>query len=305
MDTVVEKILNTVSDITELPEGAHNIRVNGKAESRKSTKNIEIKTKEDNPGIDIIVKPGTKKEFIHIPVVVNASGTVDLVYNDFYIGENSDVQIIAGCGIHNDGTHITQHDGIHTFHVGKNARVKYVEKHYGEGVGNGENILNPVTIIHLDKGSYMEMESIQIEGVDSTNRVTEADLADDATLITREVIMTNGIQEAKTHFHIELNGKNSKTDVVSRSVAKGESKQVFASVINGNNECRGHSACDAIIMDNATVKATPDVTANHVDAQLIHEAAIGKIAGDQILKLMTLGLSEEEAETEIVNGFLR
>ncbi|WP_240649017.1 SufB/SufD family protein [Anaerosphaera multitolerans] len=302
---MVKNILNTVADISEEPNTAHNIRVNGKSQSRRSTENIEIKNKENGSGIDIIVKPGTKKELVHIPVVIENSGIVDLVYNDFYIGDDCDIFIIAGCGIHNDDRHLTQHDGIHTFHIGKNSKVKYVEKHYGEGSGTGENIINPVTVIHLDKGSTMEMDSVQIEGVDSTDRLTKADLADDATLITKEIIMTSGTQFAKTDFQIELNGKNSSANIVSRSVAKENSKQAFYSVINGNNQCNGHSECDAIIMDNATVKAVPDVTANHIDASLIHEAAIGKIAGEQIIKLKTLGMTEEEAEEEIISGFLR
>lgn len=302
---IVDHILDIVADLKGKPQGAHNIRLNGKTSSRQSTKNIEIVNKTDNPGIDIIIKPGTTSEFVHIPVVIDTGGITEMVYNDFYIGEDSDVVIVAGCGIHNNGSHLTQHDGIHTFYVGKNAKVKYVEKHYGEGEGTGENVLNPVTVIHLEEGSTMEMESVQINGVDSTRRVTKAELADNASLVTKEIIMTSGTQLATTDFQIELNGKGSSTNIVSRSVAKGKSSQVFTSVINGNNECMGHSECDAIIMDEATVKAVPDVTANHVDAMLIHEAAIGKIAGDQINKLMTLGMSEEEAEEEIVSGFLR
>lgn len=305
MDTVVKHVLNTVAGIDSAPDGAYNIRLNGQSAGRASTKSIEITSKTDNPGIDIHVQPGTKNQVVHIPVVIDQSGINDLVYNDFFIGEDCDVLIIAGCGIHNEGQHLTQHDGVHTFYIGEGSKVKYVEKHYGEGGGSGENILNPVTVIHLAKDSTMEMESVQIEGVDSTNRVTKADLAEGASLVTKEIILTSGKQVATTDFHIELNGKNSSCNVVSRSVAKGESKQIFKSVINGNNQCYGHSECDAIIMDNAMVKATPDVTANHVDASLIHEAAIGKIAGDQIIKLMTLGMSEEEAEKEIVAGFLR
>lgn len=305
MNTVVKNILNAVAGLTQMPTGAFNIRLNGKSEGRSNSEHIEIKSKADGSGIDIIVAPGTKNELVHIPVVIDHSGLTDLVYNDFYIGDNSDVEIIAGCGIHNDGSHLTQHDGIHTFHVGKNARVKYAEKHYGEGGGQGDNILNPVTIIHLAKGSTMEMDSVQIEGVTSTKRVTKAYLEDEATLIIKEIIMTSGTQNATTDFHVDLNGKGSSANLVSRSVAKGQSSQGFFSVINGNNQCVGHSECDAIIMDEATVKAVPDVTANHVDASLIHEAAIGKIAGAQITKLMTLGMSEEEAEQEIVAGFLR
>jgi len=300
MNTLVENLLGIISGIKNKPEGAYNIRVNGKSADRQSTGNIEIKSKKDKSGIDITVKPGTKNGMVHIPVVLDTSGLKDLVYNDFYIGENSDVYIV-----HNDGAHLTQHDGIHTFHVGENAKVKYVEKHYGEGGGSGDNILNPVTIIHLDKGAVLEMETVQIEGVDSTKRVTKCDIGDDAKLVIKEKLMTSGRQSATTEFEVDLDGKNSSANVASRSVAKGDSKQYFFSVINGNNLCAGHSECDAIIMDNAMVKAVPDVTANHVDASLIHEAAIGKIAGEQIIKLMSLGLKEEDAEQHIINGFLR
>ncbi len=251
------------------------------------------------------VKPGTVGEMAHIPVVVDGSGFQDMVYNDFWIGENSDITIIAGCGIHNDGIHLSRHDGIHTFHVGKNARVRYVEKHYGEGGGSGERVLNPETVLLLESGSELIMETTQIEGVDSTKRVTRGTIADDAKLTVKEKLMTSGTQTAGTYFEIALDGQNSSVDLVSRSVAKDHSKQEFLSKISGNNACAGHSECDAIIMDKASVKAIPEITANHVDASLIHEAAIGKIAGEQIIKLTTLGLTVQEAEGEIIRGFLK
>ncbi len=304
MNNNVESILNTIADISGTPEGAYNIRVNGASIGRSSSDNIEIKSKEDKPGIDIIVKPGTKNEMVHIPVVVDSSGLEDLVYNDFYIGEDCDIKIVAGCGIHNDGTHLSQHDGIHTFHVGKNARVSYVEKHYGEGEGTGKRILNPETVVNLEEDSYLEMETVQIEGVDNTNRVTSGKCADGASLIIKEKLMTSGGQTATTRFDVDLYGVGSSADVVSRSVAKGHSRQEFLSAIYGNSECHGHSECDAIIMDEAVVTAIPELTANSIDAALIHEAAIGKIAGEQLTKLMTLGLTEEQAEKEIINGFL-
>lgn len=305
MNEITANLLKIVSGITEKLEGAYNIRINGEGYGMSSTKNIRIVGKAEGSGIDVYIKPNTQNEVLHIPVVIDTSGVTDLVYNDFHIGENCNVQIVAGCGIHNDGAHLTQHDGIHTFYVGENAKVQYTEKHYGEGNGDGSNVLNPVTIIHLEKGASLEMETVQIEGVDSTNRVTKSDIADDASLIIKEKLMTGGNQSATTQFEVDLNGKNSSANVMSRSVARGTSKQYFYSVINGNNLCAGHSECDAIIMDSAMVKAVPDVTANHVDAALIHEAAIGKIAGEQIMKLRSLGLDEEEAEQEIVNGFLR
>ncbi|NLO85654.1 MAG: SufD family Fe-S cluster assembly protein [Clostridiales bacterium] len=305
MNAIAANLLKIVSGITEKLGGAYNIRINGKGYRMVSTKNIRITGKPDGSGIDVYVSPGTQNERLHIPVVIDSSGVTDLVYNDFHIGENANIEIIAGCGIHNDGMHLTQHDGIHTFHVGKNARVQYTEKHYGEGSGEGSNVLNPVTIIHLEKGATLEMETVQIDGVDSTERVTKADIADDASLIIKEKLMTGGNQSATTQFEVNLDGKNSSANLISRSVARGHSKQYFYSVINGNNMCSGHSECDAIIMDQAMVKAVPDVTANHVDAALIHEAAIGKIAGEQIMKLRSLGMDEEEAEQEIVNGFLK
>jgi Fe-S cluster assembly scaffold protein SufB len=242
---------------------------------------------------------------VHIPVVIENSGYAETVYNDFFIGDDSDVVIIAGCGIHNTGHHLSQHDGIHTFHIGKQARVKYVEKHYGEGNGSGQRVLNPITEVFIGEDGYMEMDMVQIEGVDSTKRVTRGTLADGASLIVKEKLMTSGAQTARTEFAISLDGNGSSTNVVSRSVAKGQSVQEFISKIDGNNQCYGHSECDAIIMDEARVQAIPEITANHVDASLIHEAAIGKIAGEQIVKLMTLGLTREAAEAEIVNGFLK
>jgi len=305
MDAIEKNLLAEVADIHSVPEGAYNIRANGKLSGRNTTANINIVTKEDKPGIDIIIAPGTKNQSVHIPVIISESGLKDLVYNDFYIGDDCDVTIVAGCGIHNCGDQESSHDGIHTFHLGKNARIKYIEKHYGEGDGNGENVMNPTTICYLEEGAYMEMETTQIKGIDSTVRNTEAVLDKDSTLIIKEKIMTHGKQYAKTNFKVDLNGEHSSTNVVSRSVAKGESKQEFVSYINGNSECNGHSECDAIIMDNAVVTAQPALVAANIDASLIHEAAIGKIAGEQLIKLMTLGLTEEEAEEQIVNGFLK
>ncbi len=305
MDSIERNLLAEVADIHKVPEGAYNIRTNGKLESRNTTANIDIVTKEDKPGIDIIVKPGTKNESIHIPVILSQSGLKDMVYNDFIIGEDADVTIVAGCGIHNCGVDTSEHAGIHSFHIGKNARIKYIEKHYGEGDGNGKRILNPTTIIEIDEGGYMEMESVQIKGVDSTVRDTKAVLKEKASLVIHEKIMTHGEQYAETNFEVDMDGENSSANVVSRSVAKEKSKQVFVSTINGNNKCAGHTECDAIIMDDAKVTAVPKLTANNIDASLIHEAAIGKIAGEQLIKLMTLGLTEEEAEEQIVNGFLK
>ena len=305
MDQLEKDMLEKIADIHSVPEGAYNIRSNGKLESRNTTANIDIVTKKDKPGIDIIIKPHTKNESVHIPVILSQSGLNDMVYNDFYIGEGADVVIVAGCGIHNCGTDTSEHDGIHTFFIGKDAKVKYIEKHYGEGDGTGEKILNPTTIVHIDEGGYMEMETTQIKGVDSTIRDTSADLKDGATLVIKEKIMTHGNQTAETNFKVELNGEDSSANVISRSVAKGNSRQVYNSRICGNNKCYGHTECDAILMDNGKVNAIPALEANDLDASLIHEAAIGKIAGEQLIKLMTLGLTEKEAEEQIVNGFMK
>ncbi len=305
MDELQKSMLEKIADIHQVPEGAYNIRSNGGLAGRNTTANIDIVTKEDKPGIDIIIKPNTKNESLHIPVILSESGLKDMVYNDFYIGDNADVTIVAGCGIHNCGVDTSEHDGIHTFFVGKNAKVKYIEKHYGEGDGTGENILNPTTIIHIDEGGYMEMETTQIKGVDSTIRDTKADLKDGASLVIKEKIMTHGNQTAETNFVVDLDGADSSANVISRSVAKGHSKQIFNSSIRGNNKCYGHTECDAILMDDGHVNAIPSLEANDLDASLIHEAAIGKIAGEQLIKLMTLGLTEQEAEEQIVNGFMK
>lgn len=305
LDAIQQNLLKTIADLEEIPEGAYNIRSNGTSAGRRTTANIDIVTKADRPGIDICIRPGTKNERVDIPVLLTESGLDDLVYNDFYIGEDADVLIVAGCGIHNAGGLKSEHDGIHAFHLAKGARLKYVEKHYGEGEGSGERVLNPTTVVEMAENSYMEMETAQIGGVDSTLRTTRAVLEAGATLIIHEKIMTHGKQSATTDFTVDLNGEDSGAHVVSRSVAKDESHQLFLSCINGNNRCSGHTECDAIIMDNGSVSAVPKINANDVNASLIHEAAIGKIAGEQLIKLMTLGLTESEAEEQIVNGFLK
>lgn len=306
LDKIQMQMLTEVADLHGVPEGAYNIRVNGEKAGRNTTANIDIATKTDGKsGIDIRIKPGTKNESVHIPVVLSESGIKETVYNDFYIGEDSDVVIVAGCGIHNCGNQDSQHDGVHRFFVGKNARIRYVEKHYGEGDGQGRRILNPVTEVYQEEGSYVEMEMVQIKGVDNTRRVTKAVLAAGATMIVHERLMTHGSQTAASVYEVELNGDGSSTDVISRSVARDSSQQVFEASIIGGSVCSGHAECDAIIMDNAHVVAVPKLDARNVDAALIHEAAIGKIAGEQLIKLMSLGLTEAEAEEQIIGGFLR
>ena len=305
LDSIRLNILREVADLEGVPIGAYSIRVDGETFGKNSSENIIIEKKTDKPGIDIYIKAAGKRESVHIPVILAEAGLKEVVYNDFHIEDNADVLIIAGCGIHNCGVQDSEHSGIHSFYVGKNAKVKYVEKHYGEGDGNGKNIMNPHTVVELDEGAYMEMETTQIKGVDSTRRKTEAILKDKSTLIVHEKIMTHGEQFAETEFIVDLQGADCGTHVVSRSVAKDKSRQVFISDVAGNNRCSGHTECDAIIMDDASVVAIPKIIANNTEASLIHEAAIGKIAGEQLIKLMTLGLDEKEAEEQIINGFLK
>ena len=302
---VEKNLLQQVADIHEVPMGAYSLRVNGALYGKNDSEHITIVKKTDKPGIEIHIKPGTKNESVHIPVLISETGLNDMVYNDFFIGEDCDVTIVAGCGIHNCGTQESRHDGIHTFYLAPRARVKYIEKHYGEGDGKGSNVMNPQTVVYQEADSHMEMETAQIRGIDSTVRSTTAKLGDGATLVVHEKIMTHGNQLAETHFVVDLDGVDCGTHVVSRSVAKEDSCQRFYSNVRGNNRCSGHTECDAIIMDRATVVAIPEIEARHTDASLIHEAAIGKIAGEQLVKLMTLGLTEREAEEQIINGFLK
>ena len=305
MDEIQKRILMEVANLHEVPTGAYNFRVNGKLAGRSNSANIEIVSKEDGSGIDIHIKPNTVNESVHIPVVLSDSGLTETVYNDFFVGENCDVVIVAGCGIDNCGKQDSEHDGVHRFFIGKNSKVKYVEKHYGSGDGEGKRILNPVTEVTMDEESTMEMEMVQIKGVDSTNRRTKAELKSNARLMVRERLMTHGVQNALSEYNVTLNGENSSADVVSRSVAKDKSYQKLDLCITGNAACHGHTECDSIIMDEGKILAVPSLEANHVDAMLVHEAAIGKIAGDQLIKLMTLGLTEKEAEEQIINGFLK
>ena len=305
MNAVQLQLLREVADLHGVPEGAYNLRANGKTAHRNTTANIDIQTKTEGSGIDIRIKDGTVNESVHIPVVLSESGLQETVYNDFYIGDNGDVLIVAGCGIDNCGTQDSEHDGIHRFYIGKNSRIRYVEKHYGSGDGSGKRILNPVTEVYMSEGSTMEMEMAQIKGVDSTHRTTFAELKQGAKLIVRERLMTHGEQNAVSVYKVMLNEDGSSADVVSRSVARDNSYQKLDLCILGNAACSGHTECDSIIMDNGRILAVPSLEANSVDAQLVHEAAIGKIAGEQLVKLMTLGLTEQEAEEQIINGFLK
>lgn len=305
MDAIQRRLLEEIAGLHDVPEGAYNLRANGHTANRQTTANIDIISKEDGTGIDIRIAPNTKNESVHIPVVLSQSGLKEMVYNDFYIGEGADVVIVAGCGIDNCGAQDSEHDGLHRFYVGRGAKVKYVEKHYGSGDGLGKRILNPGTEVHMEEDSSMEMEMVQIRGVDSTERTTTAELASGARLVVRERLMTHGQQRAISSYEVGLNGPGASTDVVSRSVARDSSYQKFDSRIIGKAACTGHTECDAIIMDQAHIVAVPQLEAADIDASLIHEAAIGKIAGEQIIKLMTLGLTEAEAEEQIINGFLK
>ena len=305
MEKIDRELLKAVADLHEVPTGAYNIRKNSGSAGRKCTENIQIITKEDKPGIDIRIAPGTKNESVHIPVIITETGINELVYNDFYIGDGADVLIVAGCGIHNSGDQKSEHSGIHRFFIGKNSKIRYVEKHYGEGDGAGERVMNPTTEIDMEEGSVCEMETVQIKGVDSTVRVSNARLGKNAKLIMTERLMTHGNQLAKSDMVVELNGEGSSAQIVSRSVGKDDSEQIFNPIAIGNNACAAHIQCDSIIMDNAKIRSIPEIAANHPDAQIVHEAAIGRINGDQLLKLCTLGLTEEEAEKEIIDGFLK
>lgn len=307
MDQVEWKLLKEIADLEKTPQGAYNIRRNGQLDSRNNTANIEITTKTEpgKSGIDITVKSGTKHESVHIPVIISQTGLSELVYNDFFIGDDCDVDIVAGCGIHNTGCETSQHDGVHTFHIGKNSKVRYVERHYGDGEGTGQRIMNPQTVVYLEEGASINMESTQIKGVDSTKRETRIVVGKGAEAIITEKLLTHGQQTAESDMEIILDGEDASGRVISRSVAQDDSVQVFYPKMTGNTKCFGHVQCDSIIMGNAKISSIPAIVANHVDAQLIHEAAIGRIAGDQILKLMTLGLTEQEAEEKILDGFLQ
>ncbi len=305
LDAIQKRLLKEIADLHTVPEGAYNIRSNSESVGRVSTENIEIVSKEDVSGMDIYIKPNTKNESVHIPVVMTKTGLKEVVYNDFHIGEGADVVIVAGCGIDNCGNQDSEHDGIHRFYVGKGAKVRYVEKHYGSGEGAGKRILNPGTEVYQEEDSTVEMEMVQIKGVDDTTRTTTAELAAGAKLVVRERLMTHGSQKAISSYVVSLNGEGASADVVSRSVARDDSYQEFEAKLIGNAACSGHTECDSIIMDQGRILAIPGLEANDVDAALVHEAAIGKIAGDQIIKLMTLGLTEQEAEEQIINGFLK
>lgn len=304
MERLDEELLETIADLHGVPEGSFNIRKNGKLLARNTNTDIEIVSKTDKDGIDIIVKPGVKGKSVHIPVLLTVGDFHDLVYNDFYIGDNADVTIIAGCGIHNDTCGDSVHDGIHTFYLGKNAKVRYVEKHYADGTGEGKKQFMPVTKIYLKERSAFTMESTQLGGVTYTDRKTFATVGKDAQLIVKEKILTDGSEKAITNFKVNMRGKNSRADIVSRSVARGSSVQDFRSNMIGNNECFGHVECDGIVLDRARIISVPKIDAVSPEASLVHEAAVGKIAGEQLLKLMSLGLTEQEAEDAVIKGFL-
>ena len=300
-------LLEKIADLTGQPVGAFNIRKDSGCEARQSTEHITIDARADGkPGIDIHIKPGTKGEKCYIPVIISKTGLSEMVYNDFYVGDDCDVEIVAGCGIHNTGCDESRHDGIHTFHIGKNAKVRYAEKPYGENDPGqtGGNIMNPKTVVYLGENSSMQMETVQIRGIDSTRRETEFHCQAGSEVVVTERLLTHGCQEAESDMIIELNGDDAKGRVISRSVAQDSSHQVFRPVMVGNARCFGHVQCDSIIMGSARIESVPAITANSTEAQLIHEAAIGKIAGDQLLKLETLGLTSEEAEDTILKGFL-
>jgi len=297
-------LLKEIALIDSIPSGAYNIRKNGGSAGRFSTENIRIDNKTDKNGIDINIKSGTKGETVHIPVIITDSGYTETVYNDFFIGDDCDVTIMAGCGIHNCGDSESRHDGVHTFYIGKNSVVRYAERHYGEGDGNGERIMNPETVVYCGEGSTIQMDTTQIRGIDSTYRKTKIVLAKDANAVINEKLLTHGKQYAESDMDLILDGENANGRIISRSVGQDESKQVFRPCVTGKAKCFGHIRCDSILMGKATISSIPAVAAEHPEANLIHEAAIGRIAGDRLIKLMTLGLTDEEAEEKILEGFL-
>ncbi len=305
LDAVTNSVLDAIDTSGFRQEGAYNLRYNGQALCHGDSEHIKIRRKEDRQGIDVYISSEARGEQVHIPVVIAKSGMTDIVYNDFYIGEGADVVIVAGCGIHNSGCNETRHDGIHAFHVGKNAKVVYEEKHYGEGEGTGQNILNPVTQINLEEGAVFTLDTVQIRGVDSTERKTDVDMGPGSRLVVMEKLMTHGSQSAVSNMEVRMNGSGSSAQIVSRSVAKGTSRQTFHPNAVGNALCKAHIQCDSIIMDEAQVCSIPEIDARNVDAQIVHEAAIGRINTEQLLKLRSFGMTEEEAEAVIIEVFLR
>lgn len=305
IDKITQDVLDRIDDTGFKQEGAYNLRYNGYALCHGDTDHIKIKKREDgNQGINVYISGETHGETVHIPVVIAASGMTDVVYNDFYVEDGAEVTIVAGCGIHNAGCNDSRHDGVHTFHVGKGANVVYSEKHYGEGEGTGARILNPVTRIILEENAVFTLDTAQIKGVDSTVRETKVEAGPGAKLFVTERLMTHDSQTAVSNMDVELNGEGSSAQIVSRSVAKGESVQTFHPRAIGNAGCHAHIQCDSIIMGKARVSSIPEINANHIDAAIIHEAAIGRINNDQVMKLRTLGLTGEEAESIIVEAFL-
>ena len=298
-------LLREIADLEGTPKGAYNIRKNGQLVSRGINANIDIVTKDDKPGIDIIIKDGTKNQSVHIPVIITETGLDELVYNDFHIGADCDVVIVAGCGIHNAGDKKSEHSGIHTFYIGENSKVQYVEKHYGEGEGTGEKVMNPRTEVYLEKNASITLDTTQLRGVDSTERSTKIVVKEGAEAIVMEKLLTHDKQKAVSEMDVILAGEGASSRVISRSVAQDDSEQIFYPRMIGDGAGFGHVQCDSILMGKAKIQSIPAIIANHPDAQLVHEAAIGRIAGEQLLKLMTLGLTAEEAEEEILNGFLR
>jgi len=305
MNEITKSLLAKISDWNGADyKGAYNIREDGACAARKSSDHITIESKTDKPGLDIRIDAGTKGESVSIPACVTHGDVDDLVYNDFYVGEDADVVIVAGCGVHTETGEPARHNGIHRFFLAKGARVKYLEKHIGTGHGIGIRSIDPVTEATLEEGAVLEMDTSQIGGVDKTNRKTVCHLGKDAKLFIRERLLTELQQTAYTEFEVTLDGENSGVDLISRSVARDNSHQAYRSVVIGNAPCTGHTECDAILSGNGHVDAAPELRAHHEDAALIHEAAIGKIAGEQILKLRTFGLTEQEAEQTIIEGFL-
>ncbi|NLN88072.1 MAG: SufD family Fe-S cluster assembly protein [Syntrophomonadaceae bacterium] len=298
-------LLEAVADLKKVPQGALNIRLNGVPVMRHSSPNISVGPNQDGSGLLVEIKPGTKNETVHVPVMLTQAGLQEKVYNTFVVGENADATIVAGCGIHNDSHVESRHDGIHEIIVRAGARLRYAEKHYGEGNKTGKRVLNPTTVVTVEEGASAEMEMVQMKGVNDTLRSTVAHIHARGSLKIIERLLTQEDQKAESDITIYLEGPGASAQVLSRAVAQGDSYQLFKAALIGRDACQGHVECDAILMDNARIRSVPEIQAEDAEAVLTHEAAIGKIAGEQLIKLMSLGLGESEAIDTILEGFLR
>ena len=283
---------------------AMNIREDAQTCQRRNSENVIITGLKDNTGLKIHVLSSAKGEEVFIPAIVTKSNITDEVRNDFYIDSGAEVIIQAGCALHTDGNGESTHNGNHHFYIGEGAKVTYNEKHFGEGT-NAKKTISPSNVIVLEKNAYLKMDTIQTDGVSYTNRTTKATVKAGARLEINERIQTQNDQQSISNIDIDAIGDGASIDIVSRSVAKDDSVQTLKTNITANSVCTGHSECDTILVGNGKATSIPALVANNPKASLVHEAAIGRISQQQIEKLQTLGLDEEEAEHYIIKGFLR